>query len=98
MNEVKIMKLQHHPAVLPLYAAFLVDDQLWMVLPYVAGGSAQDIVKRSNDGAVRGMIGVHGSGAAIPRYRCSRAVWRWRAVCFHRGFGPGRWAGFSLGL
>lgn len=54
MNEVHLMKMQHHSAVLPLYAAFLVDDQLWMVLPYVAGGSAQDIVKRFKDGTVRG--------------------------------------------
>jgi serine/threonine protein kinase len=40
------MSQQQHPAVLPLYAAFLVDDQLWMVLPYVSGGSAEDILKR----------------------------------------------------
>ena len=52
VNEVKIMKLQHHKAVLPLYAAFLVEDQLWMVLPFVAGGSAQDILKRFKDGTV----------------------------------------------
>ena len=46
MNEVHLMGQQQHPAVLPLYAAFLVDDQLWMVLPYVAGGSAEDVLKR----------------------------------------------------
>ena len=46
MNEVQLMSQQQHPAVLPLYAAFLVDDQLWMVLPYVSGGSAEDILKR----------------------------------------------------
>ena len=46
MNEVQLMGQQQHPAVLPLYAAFLVDDQLWMVLPYVAGGSAEDVLKR----------------------------------------------------
>ena len=40
------MGQQQHAAVLPLYAAFLVDDQLWMVLPYVAGGSAEDVLKR----------------------------------------------------
>lgn len=64
VNEVKIMKLQHHKAVLPLYAAFLVDDQLWMVLPFVAGGSAQDILKRFKDGTVRAqrpVIGVEES-------------------------------------
>ena len=53
MNEVRIMRLQHHPAILPLYAAFLVDDQLWMVLPFVAGGSAQDILRRCNNGQAR---------------------------------------------
>jgi len=46
VNEVHLMGQQQHPAVLPLYAAFLVDDQLWMVLPYVAGGSAEDVLKR----------------------------------------------------
>ena len=52
IDEVHIMKMQQHPAVLPLHAAFLVDDQLWMVLPFVAGGSAQDIMNRQNGGQV----------------------------------------------
>lgn len=42
------MKLLKHPNILPLYAAFLDDDQLWMVMPYVSGGSASDIMRRNN--------------------------------------------------
>lgn len=42
------MKLLKHPNILPLYAAFLEEDQLWMVMPYVSGGSASDIMKRNN--------------------------------------------------
>lgn len=43
------MKLLKHPNILPLYAAFLVEDQLWMVMPYVSGGSALDIMKRNSN-------------------------------------------------
>lgn len=46
--EVQTMKLLKHPNILPLYTAFLVDDQLWMVMPYVSGGSASDIMRRNN--------------------------------------------------
>jgi serine/threonine protein kinase len=46
--EVQTMKLLKHPNILPLYAAFLDDDQLWMVMPYVSGGSASDIMRRTN--------------------------------------------------
>lgn len=46
--EVQTMKLLKHPNILPLYAAFLDDDQLWMVMPYVAGGSASDIMRRTS--------------------------------------------------
>ncbi len=42
------MKLLKHPNILPLYAAFLEEDQLWMVMPYVSGGSASDIMKRNH--------------------------------------------------
>ena len=42
------MKLLKHPNILPLYAAFLDDDQLWMVMPYVSGGSASDIMRRTS--------------------------------------------------
>lgn len=51
------MKLLKHPNILPLYAAFLDDDQLWMVMPYVSGGSASDIMRRNNS-SVRGPLGI----------------------------------------
>lgn len=44
--EVSIMKLLKHRHVLPLYAAFVEEDQLWMVMPFVSGGSALDIMQR----------------------------------------------------
>jgi serine/threonine protein kinase len=64
--EVQTMKLLKHPNILPLYAAFLDDDQLWMVMPYVAGGSASDIMRRTSPNV--GLSGVHDSTcAATPR-------------------------------
>lgn len=46
--EVNTMKQLQHPNILPLYASFVEDDQLWMVMPYVAGGAALDIMQRQH--------------------------------------------------
>ena len=42
------MKLLKHPHILPLYAAFVEDEELWMVMPYVDGGAALDIMQRQH--------------------------------------------------
>ena len=46
MREAMVMKQQRHPHVLPLFAAFLHEHYLWMVTPYVAGGSAIHILNK----------------------------------------------------
>ena len=39
------MRQQNHPNVLPLYCSFVHRQHLWMVMPYVAGGSVLNIMK-----------------------------------------------------
>ena len=39
------MRRQSHPNVLPLYCSFVHRQHLWMVMPYVAGGSVLNIMK-----------------------------------------------------
>ena len=39
------MRQQSHPNVLPLYCSFVHRQHLWMVMPYVAGGSVLNIMK-----------------------------------------------------
>lgn len=39
------MRQQSHPNVLPLYCSFVHEQNLWMVMPYVAGGSVLNIMK-----------------------------------------------------
>ena len=78
--EVQTMKLLKHPNILPLYAAFLDDDQLWMVMPYVAGGSASDIMRRTSPNVRRGRTcsALH-SGMDCPIVQPHRALHSLRA-------------------
>ena len=39
------MRQQSHPNVLPLLCSFVHEQNLWMVMPYVAGGSVLNIMK-----------------------------------------------------
>ena len=39
------MRQQAHPNVLPLYCSFVHQHNLWMVMPYVSGGSVLNIMK-----------------------------------------------------
>ena len=50
MREAMVMRQQRHPNVLPLLAAFLSEAVLWMVMPYVAGGSAIHILNKKCPG------------------------------------------------
>ncbi len=45
MREAQTMRQQSHPCVLPLYCSFVHEQNLWMVMPYVAGGSVLNIMK-----------------------------------------------------
>ena len=63
MREAMVMRQQRHPNVLPLLAAFLAEAVLWMVMPYVAGGSAIHILNKRLHGVScpQGLFCVHQS-------------------------------------
>uniref|UniRef100_A0ACD5YPE0 Uncharacterized protein n=1 Tax=Avena sativa TaxID=4498 RepID=A0ACD5YPE0_AVESA len=46
-EEVKTMILTDHPNLLSAYCSFLVDESLWIVMPYMAGGSCYHLMKSS---------------------------------------------------
>lgn len=45
IREAQTMKQLSHPNVLPLYCSFVAKSNLWMVMPYVSGGSVLNIMK-----------------------------------------------------
>lgn len=45
VREAQTMRQQHHPNVLPLHCSFVHQQNLWMVMPYVAGGSVLNLMK-----------------------------------------------------
>ncbi|CAG4945625.1 unnamed protein product [Parnassius apollo] len=46
-NEVVIMRDYPHANIVEMHASYLVGDELWVVMEYMAGGSLTDIVTRS---------------------------------------------------
>ncbi|EDV29458.1 uncharacterized protein TRIADDRAFT_20128 [Trichoplax adhaerens] len=46
-NELAIMKDFHYANIVELYDSYLVGDELWLVLEYVAGGSLTDIITQT---------------------------------------------------
>ena len=46
IQEAVIMKRQRHPRILELLAAFVDGSDLWMIIPFVAGGSLESLIKR----------------------------------------------------
>lgn len=45
IREAQTMRQQHHGNVLPLHCSFVHQQNLWMVMPYVAGGSVLNLMK-----------------------------------------------------
>lgn len=45
MREAQTMRRLHHPNVLLLHVSFVHKQTLWMVEPYIAGGSMLNIMK-----------------------------------------------------
>lgn len=43
-NEVVIMRDYKHKNIVEMYGSYLVDDELWVVMEYLAGGALTDIV------------------------------------------------------
>jgi serine/threonine-protein kinase OSR1/STK39 len=44
-RELQIMRMCVHPNVLTYYVAFPADTMMWLVMPLVAGGSCQNVIK-----------------------------------------------------
>lgn len=44
-REAQIMSLINHPNVVKAYCSFVVERSLWVVMPYLAGGSCLNIMK-----------------------------------------------------
>lgn len=45
VHEAQLMKNYNHPNILPLYTSFVNDADLWMVMPFISGGSVLHIIK-----------------------------------------------------
>ncbi|XP_061432655.1 STE20-related kinase adapter protein alpha [Lethenteron reissneri] len=43
-DELHIAKLFHHSNILPYWASFVVDNELWIITPFMAYGSAKDLI------------------------------------------------------
>lgn len=46
-NEVVIMRDYKHKNIVEMYGSYLVEDELWVVMEYLAGGALTDIVTKS---------------------------------------------------
>lgn len=46
-NEVCIMKDYYHENIVEMYSSFVVNEELWVVMEYLEGGSLTDIVTRT---------------------------------------------------
>lgn len=46
-NEVVIMRDYKHKNIVEMYGSYLVDDELWVVMEYLAGGALTDIVTKT---------------------------------------------------
>ena len=45
VREAQTMRQLNHPNLLPLYCSFVHKQHLWMVMPYVQGGSVLNIMR-----------------------------------------------------
>ena len=59
IHEAQLMKNYNHPNVLPLHTSFVTGQELWMVMPFISGGSVLHIIKYSHP-EVRGGGGRRG--------------------------------------
>lgn len=46
-NEVVIMRDYKHKNIVEMFGSFLVDDELWVVMEYLAGGALTDVVTKA---------------------------------------------------
>uniref|UniRef100_A0A672TAY7 STE20-related kinase adapter protein alpha n=1 Tax=Sinocyclocheilus grahami TaxID=75366 RepID=A0A672TAY7_SINGR len=43
-GELHVSKLFHHPCILPHKSVFIAENELWVIIPFMAYGSAQDLI------------------------------------------------------
>ncbi|PNH12948.1 Serine/threonine-protein kinase OSR1 [Tetrabaena socialis] len=57
IEEVAAMRRYQHPAVLPLLCSFVADSELWLVMPYMEGGSVAHVMRYAHpDGLQESII------------------------------------------
>ena len=69
IRETQIMHDQRHYNVLPLYCSFVNRDCLWLVMPFVSGGSLETVLRASfAEVTLRSPAGSHllAACAALP--------------------------------
>jgi hypothetical protein len=77
------MRAYRHRNILPLYCSFVAGSQLYLVTPYMAGGSVAHILRyKFKDGLeeVGGAVGGVGWGGAWLAGACRRLVSRSEAL------------------
>ncbi len=72
VREAQTMRQLNHPNLLPLHCSFVHEDKLWMVMPYVTGGSVLHIMRYRHPD-VRGVAGNHLRGITISPHLCKHA-------------------------
>lgn len=59
VKEAQTMRLLNHPNVLALYVSFVHKENLWMIEPYISGGSMLNVMKYAHpDGLPEAIIAV----------------------------------------
>lgn len=43
-GELRVSKLFHHPCILPYKSVFIAENELWVITPFMAYGSARDLI------------------------------------------------------
>ncbi|XP_027898526.1 STE20-related kinase adapter protein alpha isoform X2 [Xiphophorus couchianus] len=43
-GELHVSKLFHHPSILPYRSVFIAENELWVITPFMAYGSARDLI------------------------------------------------------
>ncbi|KAL4659240.1 STE20-related kinase adapter protein alpha-like, partial [Arapaima gigas] len=43
-GELHVSKLFHHPSILPYKSVFIVENELWVITPFMAYGSVRDLI------------------------------------------------------
>ena len=73
VKEAQTMRQLHHPNVLTLHVSFVSKQSLWMVEPYVAGGSMLNIMKYAYREVSCRLRLRHSRGTSAPTKPCRAA-------------------------